>query len=111
MSLTNNSIAYIEKKLKIASTFLDRWQNSSTKVWEFTLTHSHITFRLEKLNQKGNLHIVCIDPIFFHGKFNWENCIFNLTYEDNIFKLKDVGNDIIIECTEINFYENCKPIW
>ncbi|MFD0717698.1 hypothetical protein [Paenibacillus sp. GCM10027626] len=104
---------YTEKILKSGRTFLSRWQQANACVWEYHLSHTTITFRLEKPGVIGNLHIACIEPILYSGKFKWNNCCFQVNYneEKQLYILTDKQNEVSIECEAIEFKENCKPIF
>ena len=101
---------YHQKKIKAGTTFLQRWTDSDVIIWEYQLTHTHLTFRLEKKDTSGNLHIVCIEPLFYNGAFKWSNCNYQVSFVEDLFILRDETTGYEIQCEDINFYENCKPI-
>lgn len=105
-----NALNYFEKKKKSAKTFFERWPNSKAKIWDYQLSHSNITIRLEKSGVQGNLHIVCVEPIQIHSRFIWESCIIELDIIDEIFILKDRNSDFELRCMDIEVKENCKPL-
>jgi archaellum component FlaF (FlaF/FlaG flagellin family) len=102
---------YFDKKIKSGNTYLSRWQNANAKIWEYSITHTNITIRLEKDDMKGNLHIVVLEPISYEGKFKWSNSNFDVSFNGQYVELRDRENDVLLVGEDVNFYENCKPIF
>jgi hypothetical protein len=105
-----NVINYFDKKKKSAKTFFEKWSDSRAKIWDYQVSHSNLTIRLEKPGVKGNLHIICIEPIHICSKFIWENCNVELDIIDEIFIIKDINSDFELRCMDIEVKENCKPL-
>ncbi|MBC9932499.1 hypothetical protein [Chitinophaga qingshengii] len=102
---------YVDKQLKSSYTFLQRWQHAKAKVREFSASHLHLTIRLEKESVKGNLHVVCIEPVTFNGKFAWEDACLEVVYAAPYFELRDAGVQLRLVCGDIQCHENCQPVF
>ena len=52
------------KHLKTLRTFLNRWRGGTARLWKFQATHCHLTIRIERSGEHGNLHVICLGPEF-----------------------------------------------
>jgi hypothetical protein len=102
---------YYNKKLKSFETFVGRWQNASAKIWEHQVSHSHLVIRLELPGVKGNLHIIGIEPEYYSGKFQWDNCNIRIEFNRNVFKIMDMVHGMELQCHDVEIKENCKPVF
>ncbi|MDX2043996.1 MAG: hypothetical protein SF097_22470 [Acidobacteriota bacterium] len=107
---------YWQKTLKSAQTFLKRWNGNTARIWYFQVSHCFMTIRIEKKGQRGNLHINCGGPEFFHGPFMWNNCDIDISVETDVegkvlkFIVRDEKAGFELRSETIEFAENCKPL-
>ena len=103
-----------EKHLKSIRTFLDRWQGSKARLWAFQAAHCHLTIRIERRGEGGNLHVICLEPEFIHGPVQWEDCAFEVHVDpekpDGGYILRDTQVGFEVKTGEIEVKENCKPL-
>jgi hypothetical protein len=63
------------KHLKTLRTFLNRWRGGTARLWEFQAAHCHLTIRIERSGEHGNLHVICLGPEFIRGPVQWDDCV------------------------------------
>ena len=105
------------KQMQKLHTFLDRWRDGRARLWEFQAGHSSLTIRIEIEGQRGNLHIVCLEPESIHGPIAWKHCHFEII--DNVvvggqsdgYILRDTGAGFEVRTEGLDVFENCKPIF
>lgn len=112
--MSQTDTAWMEKHLKGIRTLLGRWQGGRARVWAFQAAHCQLTLRIERYGERGNLHIICLEPEFIHGPVQWEGCAFEVSREtdkaDGGYVLRDPGADFEVKIGEIEVKENCKPL-
>ena len=104
-----------DKKLKSFKTMTERWVGVSAKIWEFQTSHSKLVLRIDEKDRKGNLHIICLGPIFLHGPIKWDANKIKLDFYDDekgiFYKVSDESVDFYVICEAIEIKENCAPIY
>ena len=104
------------KHLKTLQTFLNRWRGGTARLWEFQAAHCHLTIRIERSGEHGNLHVICLGPEFIHGPVQWDDCAFEVHLESDQFGeaeryiLRDISANFEVRTDEIEVKENCKPL-
>ena len=79
--MNQSSTVDLDKHVRIIRTFLERWRDGVARLWEFQAAHCHLTLRIERPGEHGNLHIICLGPEFIHGPVQWEHCAFEVHVE------------------------------
>jgi hypothetical protein len=106
----------LAKHLKTLRTFLNRWRRGTACLWEFQVAHCHLTIRIERSGEPGNLHIICLGPEFIHGPVQWDDCAFEVHLESDQFGateryvLRDIPANFEVRTDEIEVKENCQPL-
>lgn len=104
------------KHLKTLRTFLSCWQGGRARVWEFQAAHCHLTLRIERPGEPGNLHVICLGPEFIHGPVQWDACAFEVHLEADQpgsterYILRDIPANFEVRTEEIEIKENCRPL-
>ena len=104
------------KHLKTLRTFLNDWRGGTARLWEFQAAHCHLTIRIERCGEHGNLHVICLGPEFIHGPVQWDNCVFEVHLESDQFGeteryiLRDIPANFEVRTNEREVKENCKPL-
>jgi CRISPR/Cas system-associated exonuclease Cas4 (RecB family) len=57
----------MQKHLKDMRTLLGRWQGRRARLWAFQAAHCQLAIRIERRGERGNLHVICLEPEFLHG--------------------------------------------
>lgn len=91
-----------------------KWQGADAILWEYQASHKMLTIRLQRLNSKDNLHIICGDASFISGPVKIQNI--HLIFEcidiiNEMWKITDVNSGFYIMCGLIEIEENVKPIY
>ena len=114
--MNQTSTVNLEKHVRTLRTFLDRWRGGAVRLWEFQAAHCHLTLRIERPGEHGNLHIICLGPEFIHGPVQWDNCAFEVHVEADSsggaerYSLRDPRADFEVKMEELEVKENCKPL-
>ena len=92
-------------------TLLDRWQGGDAMVWEYSVSFSNLIIRIERPGQLGNLQIGFGSTTHICCPTRWENCFFEVTELPEGYILRDTIGGVEIHAGEIDFAENCEPIY
>jgi len=83
----------LDEMISKALRSLSKWRGARAKLWEYTITHTKLTLRVESPSMSGNLHIVCGGCTYIRGPFAWH---------DNDFVVRrmpgECGQDTEWEC-------------
>jgi hypothetical protein len=114
--MNHGSTLYLETHVRTLRTFLDRWRGGTVRLWEFQAAHCHLTLRIERPGEHGNLHVICLGPEFIHGPVQWNNCAFEVHVEADgpggteRYILRDTRANFEVKTEEIEVKEHCKPL-
>ena len=99
-------------KVRHSRGLLARWRGGTARLWAFTLSHCSLTIRLESLERRGNLHIICLGPERIHAPVQWTDADINISLTDHgTYVVSDQKHDVAIWTESIEVKENCKPIF
>src|SRR5215471_1667835 len=99
-------------KLRHCKGLLARWTGSKARLWALTLSHCSLTIRLEALERKGNLHIICLGPERIHAPVQWTDADIHISLtEKGTYVVSDQKHDVAIWTEGIEVKENCKPMF
>lgn len=103
-----------EKHLKGMRTLLGRWQGGRARLWAFQAAHCQLTIRIERRGERGNLHVICLEPEFMHGPVQWEDCAFEVHVEADKpgggYILQDARANFEVKTGGLEVKENCQPL-
>ena len=101
-----------QDKIRHCKGLLARWTGGKARLWALTLSHCSLTIRLESLERKGNLHIICLGPERIHAPVQWTDADINISLtEKGTYLVSDQKNDVAIWTEGIEVKENCKPMF
>jgi hypothetical protein len=114
--MTSVSDTYQQKLMRSIATFLKRWNGSEAKLWDYQAAHCALTLRLTSAERKGNLHLICLGPVFITGPVSWANCHIEV-FDGCVLPNGDVGYVIVdrsvgfeVRTESVEVKENCRPL-
>jgi len=105
---------WVDEMISDAVLLLSKWRGGRAKLWEYTITHTKLTLRVESTSMSGNLHIVCGGCKHLRGPFVWEDSDFvvrRLPGEGGGIILADEKGEFELHCSVVSVEENVEPVY
>ncbi len=105
---------YVSKLLKSAETFLARWQFSDAELLELTISHKQLCILLKRDGLKGNLLLICIDPLNIKSPIRWPKSNLRVTtmklaeHSEHVFRIADDSAGVEVICGGFEVKENVR---
>ena len=76
--------------------------------------HCQLTIRIERRGERGNLHVICLEPEFLSVPVQWEDsasrCMSRAINPAKDMSVRDARADFEVKTGEIEVKENCQPL-
>lgn len=106
-------LSHVNKVIKSATTFLQRWSGLPGQMWELTSSHKTLRIVITRSTEQQNLMLSCIDPRSIKGPIVWSSSQLqvsqvNLGMNDIGYLVQDLGTGLEVYCGELEVRENIK---
>lgn len=102
----------VEKNKSNWKDILLKWQGANGMLWEYQVSHKILTIRLQHLNYKGNLHIICGDTSLISGPVKFQHIHFIIEcIDEEIWKITEINSGLSLVCGIIELKENVEPVY